>query len=92
MRYPEFDGTQSCAEVGVDVFYPEGRPYETSVLRPMCLGCSFLVDCRDYALAHEVDGFWGGLTPDERRTVRRGLRTTVSKILVTAYLPKAVAS
>lgn len=91
MKYPAFDGTQSCAELGTDFFYPEAEPYRLDVLRPMCFGCSFLVECRDYALAHEIEGFWGGLTPKERRSVRRGLNRTVARVLVKDFLPVSAA-
>lgn len=91
MKYPAFDGTQSCAEVGVEWFYPESEPYKVNVLRGMCLGCSFIAECRDYAVAHEVDGYWAATTPDERRAIRRGLQRTVSRILVMDYLPRAAS-
>lgn len=63
----------SCAGLDVDLFYME-NPAEaalvTQTLRKMCRGCPILVQCREYAVWHEREGFWGGLTVAERGRLR----------------------
>ena len=73
-NYPNYDGTQNCARMGVDVFYQD---YDNSTsmeeiknLKEFCSTCNILIECNDYAIKHEKYGFWGGTTPNERRTIR----------------------
>lgn len=49
---------------------------QNSYLRKICLGCPVLQECREWAILHETQGFWGGLTPIERESERviRGIR------------------
>ena len=84
-EYPKFDGTQACAEVGVEIMY--GNELGESVThgkrasmdRPsvvatvMCKGCDFLGDCLTWALHHEEYGVWGGTTASQRERMRKKL-------------------
>jgi len=74
IKYPNYDGTQSCARMGVDLFY---QPYdnkstvqEVADLKELCSNCNIFIECKEYAIKHEKYGFWGGTTPYERRTIR----------------------
>jgi hypothetical protein len=74
INYPNYDGTQNCARMGVDVFYQDydskTTMQEIADLREFCSTCNILIECSDYAIKHEKYGFWGGTTPNERRTIR----------------------
>jgi len=68
----------ACHGEPTDIWYPTRRgPVAVDWTRPrsICQSCPVLTDCRSYAVAHEPDwGMWGGLTPDERRSLRRRRR------------------
>ena len=41
--------------------------------KALCAGCPIRVKCLEYALeANEVHGVWGGLTPNERKCLKKG--------------------
>ncbi len=92
MRYPDFDGTQACAEVGTDMFYPDtlaeaGHMYAKA--REICHRCDFEVECGEWALRHDSGyGMFGGLTPEDRRLLRRKMGIVNEPIKVS--VPKAV--
>lgn len=74
--YPEFDGTQACRSQDPTVFFPTNAReswYWPQVTRPLCANCTFLDACRDYAVSHDVHGFWGGLNQKERKEERERL-------------------
>lgn len=61
---------------------PRGRPrrHEPKHIDPdaaqaltICATCPVLLDCRTWAIAHERDGIWGGLTSGDRARERRRL-------------------
>lgn len=74
--FPDFDGTQGCAQPGVDpdLFFPTaGRrgALDTEQARTICLNnCPFLDGCLAYALTHQVIGVWGASTTVERQRRR----------------------
>lgn len=72
-RYPDFDGSQKCAEIGTTIFFPEGSGYteEHRQAQALCTGCPFLDPCGEYALSWKVDGIWAGTTETERKKIRR---------------------
>jgi len=74
INYPNYDGTQNCARMGVDVFYQaydnKNTAQEVRDLKEFCSNCNILAECMEYAIKHERYGFWGGTTPYERRTIR----------------------
>lgn len=72
--YPEFDGSQNCASTDPEAwFFPHVRPRrdETHVLERICSGCSYVEPCREYAVHHLVDGYWGGTTLYDRSRIRK---------------------
>lgn len=40
-------------------------------VRLLCGGCPFRVECAEYAIVHERDGWWAGLSPKDREDARR---------------------
>lgn len=63
----------SCAGLDVDLFYMENQAEAalvTGTLRRMCRSCVIVNKCREYAIARESQGFWGGMTATERSQFR----------------------
>ena len=45
---------------------------EELAAKRICAGCVVVANCLSYAMVNSVQlGIWGGLTPDERRPMRR---------------------
>jgi hypothetical protein len=74
--YPDFDGSQVCAQTDPGLFMPDGQGFSARPAKTLCGTCPFADACRDYALWHDVDGIWGGTTLRERQKERqrRGIR------------------
>jgi WhiB family transcriptional regulator, redox-sensing transcriptional regulator len=91
MRYPDFDGTQPCFGEDMDIFFPEnrGQPNDRSYdeAREICSGCSYLHECAIWATKHDNGhGFFGGLTPNERRALRSRAKIKVEPIKVQHFI------
>ena len=67
-----------CAQVDPELWFPEsGQPNGKAKL--VCSWCDVKVECLAFALrANEQYGVWGGLSPDERRRLRRRQREAAS--------------
>ena len=80
MKYPNYTGTEPCAQVGIELFFTDpaknGILEYRHLLQDTCRHCPMIVQCRDWALRHEEYGFWGGTTPRERVALRRELGIT----------------
>jgi WhiB family transcriptional regulator, redox-sensing transcriptional regulator len=65
----------ACRGVGWDLFFPEagtGEHADYSAAQRLCERCTVAPRCLAYAIeTRAVEGVWGGLTPKERKTVRR---------------------
>lgn len=61
----------ACAQAGGDAWFPE--PGEgVKYAKRVCEGCFVREECLEYALERaEAFGIWGGLSPQERRAIRR---------------------
>lgn len=68
------DGTQACANPGVDPewFFADDDKQQLWATK-ICRGCPLMMDCAKYALHHNVDGVWGGMTERQLRATRRQL-------------------
>jgi WhiB family redox-sensing transcriptional regulator len=65
---------QAACASGLGNWFP-GRWAEVTAERLVCQACPVQRDCLAHALAApERYGIWGGLTEQERRDIRRGLR------------------
>ena len=65
----------SCASIGASLFFGEnaeahGAVWDYKAVRPVCLACPVRRECAVAGIA-EPHGMWGGLTPYERRPVRK---------------------
>lgn len=74
--YPRFDGSQRCAELPLEVLFPESKDStagrrSTDAMVRMCGECPFVRPCLAYALTHDVHGWWAGTTRKQRAEHRR---------------------
>ena len=86
MKYP-FTGDEPCAQVGTDVFFPEVLnvpAWQRKLITTVCYSCPIQSTCLEWGMRHEEFGFWGGLSPNQRKELRRkagvrfvGMATTV---------------
>lgn len=85
MRFPwEFE-KPSCAEVGTILFFSVDQDdpsfkngsdtYEDA--RKVCNSCVHRIECAEYGIKYETHGMWGGLSPRERKSMRRQMRITM---------------
>jgi len=68
----------ACKDMDTGLFFYEdnerGPDKEARIeaAKAICAGCPVKVDCLEFALQIKEDyGIWGGLTPEERYTIRR---------------------
>lgn len=68
-----------CGEVGGDLWFPDkdgsgdsGQSHASGA-KATCLACPVRVECLQHAIeTNEPHGIWGGLTPNERRSFKKG--------------------
>lgn len=68
----------ACVELGTAMFFEEGesgllskQPAQPTISR-ICESCAVRKECLEFALANnEKYGIWGGLTPYQRKLLRR---------------------
>jgi len=78
IKAPYFDGSQVCAQVDPELFFPE-TPADSIInmrfIRPICGSCAFKDPCLDYALNDpELQGVWAGTTVRDRQILRRNIK------------------
>lgn len=77
-KAPKFDGSQACAEVDPELFFPEEANQSRKqmvTIRKVCGSCAFKSPCLQYALDNpDLVGIWAATTEKERRFIRRGVR------------------
>ena len=70
VNLPKWTGKEACLLVeDLDFFFSE-FPLDIALAKDICLECPMMVACRDYALKHENNGVWGGLSADDRFKLR----------------------
>lgn len=86
IKAPGFDGTQACATMPGDKFFPDSAEQEIQALKEIkviCNACKFQVPCLQYSLENAVWGIWAGTTEKERKRMR-SKKNIVAKRLMTA--------
>ena len=83
-RYDKINWEKAaCRGAPTNLFYivEENRKVlewiDVGVVRKICLACPIWSKCLEYALQHERDGVWGGLTGNERRALIKGEPSTI---------------
>lgn len=66
----------SCSDQDPELFFPIGTTgpavEQADAAKRICAGCNVREECLEFAIASNQDaGIWGGLTEDERRTLKR---------------------
>jgi WhiB family redox-sensing transcriptional regulator len=69
----DWQAEAECRGARRDLFFPEEGELPSPVAIAMCWRCPIRKRCLEWALAHEEEGIWGGLTDSQREeiTVRR---------------------
>lgn len=71
-----FDTSESrCREVDPEIFFPDGyqAPDEIKVVLSLCSHCPVFKQCHDYAMQHDLFGWWAGTTREERKAKQKAL-------------------
>ena len=81
MLRPNYRGDEPCTGICVDDYYPESSNAWVNgpILRKLCSECHLLDACAEYAIHHELHGWWGGLSPRERQAIRVSRRITLTE-------------
>ena len=79
----------ACLSEDPDLFFPIGSTGDAvpqiAAAKSICAACPVLAQCLDFALEARQDyGVWGGLTEDERRSLRRSRQRRARKLSATA--------
>ena len=72
----DWRNSAACLEEDPELFHPVGTTgpalLQISSAKAVCAGCPVLDECRGWALdTKEPNGIFGGLTADERESMRR---------------------
>lgn len=64
-----------CQQTGPELWFQEHGTSSYRIARSLCNRCPVRVKCLDFALKNSEEfGMWGGLSPTERKLLRRGNR------------------
>lgn len=83
----------NCNGSDTDLFFePDNSRGMTTknlrVLRKICGSCEVKPQCLDYAMRHDVLGFWGGTSHSERTTYRRQNGLKAEPVSFNLYVPR----
>lgn len=73
MKFPDFSEA-ACAGIGVESFFEDeetGTFLNLQAVKKVCAFCPIQDTCAEWGIHHEKYGIWGGLTPHERRELRK---------------------
>ena len=70
LNAPSFPESQCMKEPDLDFFFPDSQvelAQRLPRLQELCNSCIHKTACLSFAIDnHETDGFWGGMTPEQR--------------------------
>ena len=70
LNAPSFPDAQCMNESDLDFFFPDSQvelAQRLPRLQELCNSCIHKTACLSFAIDnHETDGFWGGMTPEQR--------------------------
>jgi len=90
-KYPEFDGSQICAQTEPDLWFPTADRQTGRVAKSLCAYCPWSKPCLEYALFTDVVGIWGGKTERERSQMRIKLKIKAEPLDVDALFQYTLA-
>jgi WhiB family transcriptional regulator, redox-sensing transcriptional regulator len=72
----DWRGSAACTDEDPELFFPIGTTGpavdQADAAKQVCARCDVREQCLEFALSTNQDaGVWGGLTEDERRTLKR---------------------
>ena len=72
----DWRSTAACVDEDPELFFPIGTTgpavEQADAAKRICQRCDAREECLEFAIATNQDaGVWGGLTEDERRTLKR---------------------
>jgi hypothetical protein len=67
--FPNYE-KRACKGADTNIFFDEEHGGGYAQARAICAGCRVIVPCRDYAIANEEHGYWGGTSPTQRVAIR----------------------
>jgi WhiB family redox-sensing transcriptional regulator len=70
IKAPFFDGSQPCAQIDSELFFPESAGDAVRlkpIIKKICGSCDFQAPCLEYALDTHSFGIWGGTLETERK-------------------------
>ena len=75
----EFKEQSACIGTDPEAFFTEevydgvgSHSYkDTPLLKRICGGCPAQTECLDYAMKHDVEGWWANTTKTQRDTIRK---------------------
>lgn len=73
----EWQAGAACSSSTAELFFPSDGRQKERVRRAkrICRDCPVVSECLEYALSNNLnktgDGIWGGMTPSERRELKR---------------------
>ena len=71
MKKGTWTAEAACRGTDTEIFYPVTADEEAEALS-ICATCPVRAQCLDYAIRNrEAYGVWGGMTPEQRRRIRR---------------------
>lgn len=80
---PRFKNRPACEGTDTNMWFAQnGKEYkEKELLIRICNGCPAKLECLEYALEWNVDGFWAGTTDGRRKEIRRHRRMVAKPLL-----------
>lgn len=69
VNLPQVTGNEACLETEPDLFFSDFG-LDIALAKGICAECPMIEACRAYAMKHENNGVWGGLSADERFALR----------------------
>ena len=70
MRSPREFENPLCAQVDGELWFPD-KGGNVDAAKSICNQCSHKTECAEWGIKHERHGIWGGLSGNDRRTIRR---------------------
>ena len=83
-----FTDQANCIGIDVDMFFTEegsGTFRDENLLKRICSACTVKIECLDYALNHQVQGWWGGTSEIQRKKLRKQFNIIPIPVIVERY-------